>query len=211
MGGIQPTPPKPDYTGSIEPSQEGTFSVHPSWPPLSLCYSRHQNWWCLRLGFSLVGCSVSQPWSSKARSWLQRGSVHTVKVKFILKISAGLGLEFSQLQSQTFSEKTRAVNFMEYVPNGLMKEQQYSLHLPLVFCYTYYIISVDAPDFAFPPYHFPMLFFILSQKGHPEVNESNCESFVLEQILWDWIDTSSSFRNVHRSSALSDHLWFTGM
>lgn len=84
------------------------------------------------------------------------------------------------MQSQTFSEKHRAVNLMEYVPNGLMKEQQYSLHLPLVFCYTYYIISVHASDFAFPPYHFPMLFFILSQKEHSEVNESNCESFVLE-------------------------------
>lgn len=128
--------------------------------PLRLCYSKHQKWCCSRLGFDLVGCSEYQLWSSKACNRLQCRCDYTVKVKLILKISAGSGTEFSQLQSRIFSEKTRAVHCVDYWP--CEGATIFTVSLPLIFCYTSYIISVDAPDCCLltPPFSHVTLNFL---------------------------------------------------
>lgn len=96
--------PRPAYPASTEPAQEGA-SLPFLFTFLSLCYSRRENWWCLRIGFKPSRCSASPPWPSKAHNWPHCGSFRTIQVKCILKTFAGAGSESSQLQSRTFGQK----------------------------------------------------------------------------------------------------------
>lgn len=164
--------PKSDYTGSIVPFSRNNLFGPPLLASFGSVFSKQQNWWCSRLGFNPVGCSASQPWSSQAYDWLQCGSV----------------TQFSQVHvndwhQSSLSHKVRPlvrkpepyIAWTMCLTAWWRRNSIPHISSLLVFYYTQYVISVDAPDFdAFPAHYFFCSLWLFVVHWHVGSNHRKC-------------------------------------